>query len=63
MLLQTLVENAIKHGIAELPAGGLLRISAVLQDDMLLLEVENPRPSAPSLRHMKASACAMRVID
>ncbi len=30
MLLQTLVENAIKHGIAELPSGGLLRISAVI---------------------------------
>jgi Histidine kinase len=47
MLLQTLVENAIKHGIAELPAGGLLRISAVLQNEMLILEVENPRPPAP----------------
>ena len=48
MLLQTLVENAIKHGIAELPSGGLLRISAVLQEDVLMLEVENPRPLAPS---------------
>jgi two-component system sensor histidine kinase AlgZ len=48
MLLQTLVENAIKHGIAELPAGGLLRISAAVQDDMLILEVENPRPAAPT---------------
>jgi len=47
MLLQTLVENAIKHGIAELPSGGLLRISAVLQSEMLILEVENPRPSTP----------------
>jgi hypothetical protein len=47
MLLQTLVENAIKHGIAELPSGGLLRISAVLQNEMLILEVENPRPPAP----------------
>jgi Histidine kinase len=46
MLLQTLVENAIKHGIAELPSGGLLRISAVLQNEMLILEVENPRPPA-----------------
>ncbi len=46
MLLQTLVENAIKHGIGELPSGGLLRISAVLQSDMLILEVENPRPTA-----------------
>ena len=47
MLLQTLVENAIKHGIAELPAGGLLRISAVVQNEILILEVENPRPPTP----------------
>jgi LytS/YehU family sensor histidine kinase len=44
MLLQTLVENAIKHGIAELPAGGVLRISARTAGGNLLLEVENPRP-------------------
>ena len=44
MLLQTVVENAIKHGIAELPAGGLLRIRAGLQDGALVLQVENPRP-------------------
>jgi|HubBroStandDraft_1064217.scaffolds.fasta_scaffold00039_15 hypothetical protein len=47
MLLQTLVENAIKHGIAELPSGGLLRISAVLENEMLNVEIQNPRPSAP----------------
>jgi len=47
MLLQTLVENAIKHGIAELPSGGLLRISAAVRDELLVLEVENPRPPAP----------------
>ena len=44
MLLQTIVENAIKHGIAELPAGGVLRICADLRDGILLLTVENPRP-------------------
>jgi len=44
MLLQTLVENAIKHGIAELPEGGVLRIGAWTAGDALLLEVENPRP-------------------
>jgi LytS/YehU family sensor histidine kinase len=44
MLLQTIVENAIKHGVAELPAGGALRICANLRDGMLLLTVENPRP-------------------
>jgi hypothetical protein len=47
MLLQTLVENAIKHGIAQLPSGGLLRVSAKVQNEMLMLDVENPRPPAP----------------
>jgi two-component sensor histidine kinase len=47
MLLQTLVENAIKHGIAELPAGGLLRVSATVQNGVLSVDVENPRPPAP----------------
>ena len=48
MLLQTVVENAIKHGIAELPAGGVLRISAVLASGVLVMTVENPRPLATS---------------
>ena len=47
MLLQTVVENAIKHGIAELPEGGLLRMSAEVKDGTLLVEVENPRPPLP----------------
>ena len=48
MLLQTVVENAIKHGIAELPQGGALRISAEAREGMLIIEVENPRPESPS---------------
>jgi hypothetical protein len=44
MLMQTLVENAIKHGIAELPEGGVLLIRARTADGALLLEVENPCP-------------------
>jgi hypothetical protein len=47
MLLQTVVENAIKHGIAELPEGGVLRICAELREGALLIEVENPRPATP----------------
>jgi two-component system sensor histidine kinase AlgZ len=50
MLLQTLVENAIKHGIAELKEGGTLRIEARVTD-RLQLTVTNPRPlEAPSTR-------------
>ena len=44
MLVQTLAENAIKHGIAELPEGGTLRMSARVRDGSLRLEIENPRP-------------------
>ena len=44
MLLQTVVENAIKHGIAELPAGGNLRIVAALRSGTLHIDVENTRP-------------------
>jgi LytS/YehU family sensor histidine kinase len=44
MLLQTVVENAIKHGIAQLPSGGVLGIRGSLRDGALLLEVTNPKP-------------------
>jgi two-component system, LytTR family, sensor histidine kinase AlgZ len=41
MLLQTLVENAVKHGIAPLPNGGDLVIRAAINGDSLRLDVEN----------------------
>jgi two-component system sensor histidine kinase AlgZ len=44
MLLQTLVENAIKHGIAQLKEGGTLRVTAKVVDKELVLLVHNPRP-------------------
>jgi len=42
MLLESLVENAVKHGIAPLPAGGELLVSARFEGDALVLEVDNP---------------------
>jgi sensor histidine kinase YesM len=44
LLMQTLVENAIKHGIAPLRHGGTLRISARVVGKQLFLEIGNPRP-------------------
>jgi sensor histidine kinase YesM len=44
MLLQTLVENAIKHGIAELQGGGVLQIQSGLNAGVLTITVQNPRP-------------------
>ncbi len=42
LLLQPLVENAIKHGIARLLEGGGIRISAARKNDRLRLTVSNP---------------------
>jgi LytS/YehU family sensor histidine kinase len=43
MLLQTLVENAIKHGIAALKSGGTVRLGARVEKGELVLRVSNPR--------------------
>lgn len=41
MLLQTLVENALKHGLSNRPEGGELLIRASIKDDELRIAVEN----------------------
>jgi LytS/YehU family sensor histidine kinase len=47
MLIQTLVENAIKHGIAELKQGGTLRIEAHVVSSELAIKITNPCPIDP----------------
>jgi len=55
MLLQTLVENALKHGIAPSPSGGELLIRAAAERGTLMVEVENtgrlgqPQPGVTQL--------------
>jgi two-component system, LytTR family, sensor kinase len=44
LLLQPLVENAIKHGISKRVAGGLVRVSGAKQDGTLCLSVYNDGP-------------------
>ena len=41
MLLQTLAENGVKHGIARLPAGGELEVVSQVQQGSLRVEVTN----------------------
>jgi LytS/YehU family sensor histidine kinase len=45
-LLQPLVENAIKYGVAPRTSGGSIVIRAYAKDDALLLEVEDDAPEA-----------------
>jgi len=49
LLLQPLVENAIRHGIANLPEGGVIRLTAQKGSDAVSIVVENSfDPDAPS---------------
>jgi LytS/YehU family sensor histidine kinase len=41
MIVQTLVENGVKHGVSQLREGGLVRISASANPNQLLIEVAN----------------------
>lgn len=51
LLLQPLVENAIKHGIAGLPEGGEVRLTSDRQNGRLAIVVENSwDPDAPPRR-------------
>src|SRR2546429_482997 len=51
LLLQPLVENAVKHGIASLPEGGQVRVAAQHQNGRLAILVENSwDPDSPPRR-------------
>ncbi len=41
MVIQLLVENAVKHGVSQLPGGGQIRVRTFLQDNDLIIQVEN----------------------
>jgi LytS/YehU family sensor histidine kinase len=50
LLLQPLVENAVRHGIATLIDGGLVQIAADRAGDRVVIVVENPRDPEAKVR-------------
>lgn len=48
LILQPMVENAVKHGIAKRAQGGSIRIAASRSNGMLTLSVSNGGPSLPA---------------
>jgi two-component system, LytTR family, sensor kinase len=48
LLLQPLVENAIKHGIAKRAAGGRIRVAGNRRDGKLNLSIYNDGPDSPA---------------
>ncbi|MFZ5638031.1 MAG: sensor histidine kinase [Pseudomonadota bacterium] len=46
--LQPLVENAIKHGIERIPAGGDIDIGVDADDDGVRIVISNPMPAEPA---------------
>jgi two-component system, LytTR family, sensor histidine kinase AlgZ len=60
LLLQPLVENAIKHGIAAIPEGGCIRIAAARKGGFIEIRVENP--SDPDAEHPQGLGMGLRQV-
>lgn len=41
LMIQTLVENGIKHGISKLTAGGIIQMKTAVHDDRLTIQIRN----------------------
>lgn len=59
LLLQPLVENGIKHGIAKRVAGGAIRVSGEARAGNLCLRVYNDGPSLPSGDHTRETGIGL----
>lgn len=51
LMIQTLVENGIKHGISTLKGGGFIELSSKVEDNQLLIRIRNSGQYANSKKH------------
>jgi two-component system sensor histidine kinase AlgZ len=64
LILQPLVENAIYHGIAQIPAGGTVRIEVTVEGTDIRVRVQNPLPAevpSSSGHHMAVANIEQRL--
>ncbi len=61
LLLQPLVENAVYHGVAQLPQGGTIRIAVARLGELLQVTIENPVPATPG--HTEGNHMALANIE
>lgn len=62
LLLQPLVENAVRHGIAPLPQGGVITLAVRLDGDNLLLEVRDTGSGADAKEWLNANGVGLAVV-
>jgi two-component system sensor histidine kinase AlgZ len=62
LLLQPLLENAIRHGIEPLPQGGIVDVRGRLDDDTIVLEVTNPKPTRAQASPRRGNRMALENI-
>ena len=58
--LQPLVENAIRHGVARVPEGGRVRVTARVRDGRLTLRVEDDGPGCAPAEWISAPGLGLR---
>lgn len=63
MLLQPLIENAVRHGVAPLVEGGMVRIESTLHDAQLQIRVRNSGPPNSPLTSPGDSAAGIGIAN
>ena len=61
LLLQPLVDNAVKHGISKLRVGGEIRISARAEGGELLMEIRDNGPGLKNLATLRTDGLGLRI--